>query len=259
MSILLIDIGNTRVKWARLSGNRVGRARAAVHAQWNIQHYAREILQPAAPIERVVVASVADTRVVDVLNAAAARTRAPSPEFVKSERRGGGVVTAYTEPWRLGVDRFVSAIGAHHIAGATPVCVVSVGTALTIDLVDAKGMHRGGCIVPGPSLMVDSLLTSTSGIRRRARGGADSGRSLFARTTRTAIGQGARYAAAAVVDRAVDEARTLLGRHPLVLLSGGAASQIKPLLRTPSRAVPDLVLIGLAVWAGVRVVPSGQK
>jgi type III pantothenate kinase len=251
LSILLIDIGNTRVKWARLSGTRVGPARAGTHAQWSVQHYAREILQPAAAIERIVVASVADARVADALNTAARRVGAPSPEFVKSARRAGGVVTAYTEPWRLGVDRFVSALGAHHIAGTTPVCVVSVGTALTIDLVDGKGRHRGGCIVPGPSLMVESLLTSTSGIRRRARGGTDGGRGLFARTTRTAIGQGSRYAAAAVVDRAVEEAKALLGRKPLVLISGGAAPQIKPLLRTRARAVPDLVLIGLAVWAGV--------
>jgi type III pantothenate kinase len=147
------------------------------------------------------------------------------------------------------VDRFVGAIGAHHLASGQSVCVVNVGTAMTIDLVDGKGRHRGGAIVPGPALMVDSLLTQTNGIRRRASGGPNGVASLFARTTRTAIGQGALYAAAAVIDRAIEEARGQLGSTPLVLLTGGGSEAIRPLVRNTSVALPDLVLHGLAVWA----------
>jgi type III pantothenate kinase len=73
---------------------------------------------------------------------------------------------------------------------------------------------------------------------------------LFARATRAAIGQGARYAAAAVIERAIDEARSLIGRKPAVLLTGGGAPSIKALLRSSSESVPNLVLLGLAVWAG---------
>jgi type III pantothenate kinase len=119
---------------------------------------------------------------------------------------------------------------------------------MTIDLVDGSGRHRGGAIVPGPALMVDSLLTQTNGIRRRATGGPSGLKSLFARTTRTAIEQGALYAAAAVIDRAIDEARGLLGSSPLVLLTGGGSAAIKPLVRNSAVCLPDLVLHGLAVW-----------
>jgi type III pantothenate kinase len=129
--------------------------------------------------------------------------------------------------------------------------VISVGTAMTLDLVDAKGRHRGGAIVPAPSLMVESLLSETHGIRRRAQGGSG-GKQLFARSTRAAIAQGARYAAAAVADRAVLEARAVLGGRPLVLLTGGAADSIRPLIRSSHRHIPDLVLRGLAVIASVR-------
>jgi type III pantothenate kinase len=97
--------------------------------------------------------------------------------------------------------------------------------------------------------MVDSLLTQTNGIRRRASGGPNGVTSLFARTTRTAIGQGALYAAAAVIDRAIEEARGQLGSTPLVLLTGGGSAVIRPLVRNTSVALPDLVLHGLAVWA----------
>jgi type III pantothenate kinase len=184
-----------------------------------------------------------------MLIAAALRMGAPKPEFVASQRRAAGVTTAYLEPWRLGVDRFIAAIGARHLAPGKPVCVISVGTAITIDLVDAGGQHRGGAIVPGPALMVASLLNHTSGIRRRARGGASGVRSLFARTTRTAIGQGSMYAAAAVIDRAIEEARNELGRRAVVLLTGGGSAAVKPLVNAVCTTVPDLVLRGLAVWA----------
>jgi type III pantothenate kinase len=97
--------------------------------------------------------------------------------------------------------------------------------------------------------MVNSLLTQTNGIRRRAIGGRNGVASLFARTTRTAIGQGALYAAAAVIDRAIEEAHGQLGSKPLVLLTGGGSNGIKALMRNTAVSLPDLVLHGLAVWA----------
>ena len=99
--------------------------------------------------------------------------------------------------------------------------------------------------------MVDSLMTQTSGIQRRTGGGASGVRRLFARSTRMALAQGALYATAAMVDRTVEEAGLLLGRHPLLLLTGGGALQIRPLLRTACVNTPDLVLHGLAVWASL--------
>jgi type III pantothenate kinase len=119
---------------------------------------------------------------------------------------------------------------------------------MTIDLVDAKGHHQGGAIIPAPTLMVDTLLQNTNGIRRRAQGGGAGGNSLFGRSTRSAIVHGSRYAAAALIDRAVGEARALVrGRLPLVVLTGGGAPSVQSLLRSTSVSVPDLVLRGLAV------------
>jgi type III pantothenate kinase len=155
----------------------------------------------------------------------------------------------YAEPWRLGVDRFVAAVGAHRLFPGVAVCVVGAGTALTIDLVGPDGRHRGGAIVPSPELMVETLLSRTQGIRRRAQGGTGGRARLFGHSTREAIVQGARYAAAALVDRAVEEARPLLGRRPLVVLTGGGAAAVRPLLHSACVGVPDLVLRGLAALA----------
>jgi type III pantothenate kinase len=257
VNVLLIDIGNTRIKWARFDGKRLGRQRAAVHSGWGGEDYARRVIGSGRGLERILVVSVAGTRVDRSLTLAARRARAPVPEFVVSRRRAGGVTSGYVEPWRLGVDRFVAAIGAYHVAKGRAVCVVGVGTAMTIDLVDAKGRHRGGAIIPAPTLMVDALLKNTDGIRRRAQGGTGAGNSLFGRSTRAGLVQGSRYAAAALIDRAVGEARALVrGRAPLLILTGGGAPSVKPLVRSACVSLPGLVLRGLAVLSTEPVHPT---
>jgi type III pantothenate kinase len=246
MTTLLVDIGNTRIKWARLEGDAFGRGRAAAHSGWRAADFARRLFARAHRVERVVVASVAGPAVNQAL-AAAARRAGARVEFVTVARRAGGVTVGYQEPWRLGVDRFAAVVGAHDVFRAVPVCVVGVGTAMTIDLVDADGRHLGGVIVPAPNLMVETLLANTHGIRRRARGGAVGGRGLFGRSTRDGIERGACYAAAALVDRAVEEASGPLGREPLVVLTGGDGRLVRPLVRSRCVTIPELVLRGLAV------------
>jgi len=168
VSILLVDIGNTRVKWARVLRGRLQKQRAAEHAGWRVEDFAAHVIRGARGVERIIVASVAGTRLDRRLVQAARLVSGVVPEFIASKRRLGGVRTAYTEPWRLGIDRFVAAVGAHQLSPNRPVCVIDVGTAMTIDLIRADGCHVGGVIVPGPRLMVESLLRNTSGIRRRS-------------------------------------------------------------------------------------------
>ena len=259
MAVLLVDIGNTRIKWARLHGARLGRSQAALHSDWSAASYTRRLFGRGAHATGVWVTSVAGSSVNRVL-AAAARRAGVAATFVTVPRRGGGVRVGYLEPWRLGSDRFVAAVGAHELFPGVPVCVVGVGTAMTIDLLAGDGRHRGGAIIPAPALMVDTLLTRTHGIHRRARGGrAGEGAKLFARSTRAGLVQGARYAAAALIDRAVEEAWALLGRKPLVVLTGGQAGAIRTLLRSSCVVVPDLVLRGLAVLARREASPRGKS
>jgi type III pantothenate kinase len=251
LSVLLVDIGNTRIKWATWRDGRLSRQQAREHAGWTQRDMGREIFgaRPGA-LNRILVASVAGQRLDRAFSTAALRILAVRPEFVASARAAAGVTTRYVEPWRLGVDRFVAAIGAHHYARGRAVCVVNAGTTLTIDLVDGDGLHRGGAILPGSELMLESLFRHTDGIARRARGEA-AGRGLFARSTRAAIERGASYASAALVDRAVQEARRALATPPLVLLTGGAAPRLAPLVRSKLVHVPDLVLRGIALHAGL--------
>jgi len=246
---LLVDIGNSRIKWAWLTGRRLGKAQATAYSGWRPRDFARRVIGSRLDCERILVASVAADDVTDDLAAGARLAGAPAPERITTRRRACGVTIAYIDPWRLGVDRMLAMIAAHRRFPGRPVCAVAVGTALTIDLVGADGRHRGGAIIPAPPLMVASLFEGTNGIRRRAQGGPTGrGHALFGRSTRAAIEQGARFAAASAVDRAVGEARALVGRVPQLVLTGGGASGLRPLMRSSSLLVPDLVLEGLAAW-----------
>lgn len=248
MNALLVDVGNSRVKWAWLEDGRLGRAQAAEYSGWRARDFARRIIGSRRDIERILVSSVVDT-VSDTLAAGARLAGAPEPERVATRRQACGVTVGYIDPWRLGVDRLLAMIAAHRRCAGRPVCAVAVGTAMTLDLVGVDGRHWGGAIIPAPTLMVASLLDGTSGIRRRAQGGAGGrGPALFGRSTRAAVEQGARYAAAAAVDRAVSEARALVGRTPKLILTGGGAPALRPLIRSASLLAPDLVLEGLAAW-----------
>jgi type III pantothenate kinase len=249
MNTLLVDIGNTRVKWAIL-GTRQSRMLAAPHENSGL---ALRALVRRAPrdVGRVIVVSVVDEALSRVLDDAVRRRFGIATEYIRSERRARGVTNGYRDTWRLGADRWVSVIGAHALAHGRTAVIANVGTALTIDVVTASGRHRGGAIVPGPAAMVESLLSGTHGIRKRASGAKASSRSLFAADTASALAAGSMFAAAAFIDRAVLEARSLGKKKsaPLLVLTGGGASAVERYLKSPAQVVPDLVLRGLAHFA----------
>jgi len=251
MSILLVDIGNTRAKWAVLRGARLSAPRALAHGGGRAGFSAMVRVVPR-DVERVIAVTVMGVKSERAL-AAAVRTRfGLRTEFIRSARSAAGVRNAYRDVWRLGADRWVGVIAAHALAGKRPALVVSIGTALTVDAVTGEGRHLGGAIAPGPDTMIASLLSGTQGIRRRARGSRDGSRrsrGLFAADTASALDAGAAFAAAAFIDRACAEARVALGVRPVLLLTGGAAQALQPYIKSAFRRVPDLVLRGLAVLA----------
>lgn len=252
MRVLLVDIGNSRIKWSVLRGEKLGRQKALEHAGLTARDLQRQVFARPGGFTRVIAASVAGARLNRMLAATCRRETGLACEFIASARNAAGLTTRYKEPWRLGVDRFMAAIAAYHMARARGACVIDLGTAMTMYLVDGLGVHQGGAIVPGPELMVSAVLKNTAGIARRA-GGAPVTKGLFAQDTRAAISQGARYATAAIIDRAVAEAYKVLQRAPLVLITGGAAVQIEPLLQCSYVSVPDLVLRGVALRCGLPV------
>jgi type III pantothenate kinase len=245
--LLLIDIGNTRIKWARADARGLGEPSAAVHANWTEQEFVQQVLDAGPKADRVVIANVGGKRMGDLAQAALVRHWQLQAQFMQSPAAGWGLHNAYPEPAKLGVDRWMAMLGGRSLEPG-PICVVSVGTAMTIDGVDASGRHLGGVIVPGPDLMVSSLLKNTSEIAQRAATGRTQ-EQLFADNTLGAIQQGAVQALAALVDRAVGTMRDQLGQAPALLLTGGASARLRGAIRCSGREIPDLVLRGLLVTA----------
>ncbi len=252
--ILLLDVGNTRIKWAQLVDTEVTPQHALVHQgvparEW-LDRLFRERFRPA----RVLIASVAGTQMTELLRTEAERKWQIAPEFATSTAVAGGVTNAYAEASALGVDRWLAVIAAHQIAGAA--CVIDAGTAVTVDVVDARGLHLGGLIVPGIEMMMSSLLDRTSEIAQKARKRPGSARTdattavqMFATNTAAAVANGALVTLAAAADRAATEAIRQCGGSARVLLTGGDAERLARAMQTKCEVVPDLVLRGLAVLA----------
>lgn len=244
---LLVDIGNTRIKWATAMGHELGEQQASSYAAWDRSVLTAKLLSSSERPERILVANVGGDAFARLLTECALAKWSLLPEYVRSSAAAAGVRNAYPQPEQLGVDRWLGVIAAYQLLRA-PACVVSVGTALTVDGVDDSGKHVGGVIVPGPDLAISTLLANTSDLAARSQSGKVNS-ALFADNTLGAIHQGIVHMLAALVEKSIEEMRETLGATPALLLTGGGAERIAPLVQTAHRIIPDLVLRGLAVLA----------
>jgi len=246
--MLLVDIGNTRAKWATLAGGRLSRCGAVLHRGVPSADWVDGIDAAGQRFERILVSNVAGPVAAGALKEWAARRHGQRPEFVRATAQAGGIVNAYERPESLGADRWLGMIGAWRRVHGPLVCV-AVGTAMTLDAVDATGRHLGGLIVPGRDMMIDALLRRTSDIARAAAAAPAEEDGMLGHNTAAAIELGAVHALAALVARTVAEIGRRVGAPPRVFLGGGDARRIEPLLGMPVELSPELVLEGLAVLA----------
>lgn len=246
---LLIDVGNTRLKWARLEAGRLDACGAATHRGAAPAEWLAALDASARRPEAILVANVAGPAVAHSIGEWALERHGLRPRFLQASARAGGIINAYQHPDALGVDRWLGLVGAWRRVRGPLVCIAA-GTAFTVDAVDASGHHLGGLIAPGYQLMIDTLLRRTSEIApglARAPAAADG---LFGRNTAAAVELGALHALAALAARSVESAEIRFQASPRVFLGGGDAARIAPHLGRPAEIAPDLVLEGLAVMAG---------
>lgn len=242
--MLLADIGNSRLKWVTLNQGKFQQrgevSHRATETGW-IQ-IAQQQWGSLLPPTRVLIVSVAGAAVRATLNDWIVRTWGIRAEFVVATAEAFGIRNAYAEPSRLGADRWVAMIAAHHLI-RQPCYVVDCGTALTIDALAADGQHRGGVIVPGIQLMRTALYRDTQQIPPEA-----GQPQLFGRNTRDGVWGGAVYAVAAAIDGITERMIAAEGRG-LCLLTGGGAAAVLPYLLGQFRLEPELIFHGLRVIA----------
>ncbi|HEX8403299.1 MAG TPA: type III pantothenate kinase [Duganella sp.] len=254
--ILLIDAGNTRVKWALTEAGSQPNAQpgawlahgAVVHADLTQLELIWSEAVGRRPVERILVANVAGNALRVHLEYVLQRTFPAMPMaqaigWFESRPALAGLTNGYRNPAQLGCDRFAAAIAGHTLAPGRAIIVANCGTATTIDAITADGVFLGGMILPGLGLMASSLARNTAQLPQIAQDGKlPDG---FADNTDDAILSGCLAAQSGAIEHA-------FARHGAVecIISGGAAPYIAPMLKVPHRVVENIVLIGLHAAAG---------
>jgi type III pantothenate kinase len=250
--MLLIDAGNTRVKWALADNDAapgVWLAHGAVtHADLPQLELAWSESVARHGVGHILVANVAGNALRVQLEYVLQRAfpdldLEQAITWFASVPALAGVTNGYRNPAQLGCDRFAAAIGGHALAPGEPVIVANCGTATTIDAITADGFFLGGMILPGLALMAGALARNTAQLPQIAHDATlPDG---FADNTDDAILSGCMVAQSGAIEHA-------FAQHgaAVCILSGGAAPAIAPLLTVPYRMVDNVVLVGLHAAAG---------
>ena len=247
MSFLAIDIGNTRLKWAQYAAPHPGAALLAHGAVFleRIDSLADEdwkaLPEPGSMLGCIVAGEAIRRRVEEQLE-----IWDVAPRWVVPSAQAGGVTNGYDHPSRLGADRWTALIGArHHVTsrgGPRPALVVMVGNAVTVDALDTAGHFLGGLILPGFGLMLRALEMGTAGLKAPTGEAVD-----FPTNTSDALMSGGAHAIAGAVERMHRRLFERTGIEPALLMSGGAAVKLAPILELPFETVEMLIFEGLLV------------
>lgn len=244
MSTLLVDLGNTCLKWRFWSGGggSPGGGGGRVHRGRELVAVLEEAWALLARPDAVVGACVAGGRLADDLSGWVARRWGRRVRWLDTVRRGPGLRNAYLRFERLGVDRWLAMLGARTmVSGAY--CVADCGTAMTLDVVDPAGQHLGGLILPGSGLMRAALARDTGDLPAVDRGQPD----LLAVDTESAIYSGSVLGSACALEGLWHRVQDRLKLPMTLMLTGGDAPLLREHLLVPARHEPDLVFAGMRV------------
>jgi type III pantothenate kinase len=244
--MLLVDVGNTRIKWGQFHDLAISGHAALTYKDKSVNQLLTAAWAGLPPPDRILVVNVAGVSLADSLSDFCRQQFKQTPEFVLPVRQACGVTNGYERPEQLGADRWAAIIGAHHLYNSGPLCIVDCGTAITIDTVTHEGRHLGGLIAPGLGAMQRALVAAAPVIPAESGGRL----TLYARDTRTAVTSGVLYAAAALIRHVTGEIRVQQGEHTKCLLTGGDAERMQSIVRGEFTLAPHLVLEGLGVLAG---------
>lgn len=238
--ILDLDAGNTRIKWRLLgdAGELCGRG------SWRSGAPEFLVLE-GQPVRRIRLASVLPRNQEQMLLERMQNLWQVEPGLARTAAAEHGVRNAYAEASRLGVDRWLALLAACRLAGERAVCVVDVGTTMTVDMVLERGVHAGGYIVPGPCLMQDAVYGNTGQVLRRDPVVDDSPEP--GKSTEQAVAHGAMAALLGAVREGLGWLSGQVEEVPLLLLTGGGGRALLPWLPAAAQYHSDLVLEGLAI------------
>lgn len=247
---LLVDIGNSCVKWATHQAGVLSTQHSFAYQRTHLAALLTQQWLPAidsAALDTIGVANVAGAPVAATVTEWTHTHWGKLPRFVKTTATAGAVRNGYHTHEQLGVDRWLAIIGAHYFQPGQACIIVDCGTAMTLDVVTASGQHLGGLIVPGLTAMQQALqnqapaLTNFEGFAENCQD-----RPLLARDTQSGMRLGILYTVIGFIEyvKGAFVQSNPQGAFTLVV-TGGHAPLLLPLLPDPYQHIPDLVLRGL--------------
>lgn len=241
MTSLLVDAGNTRLKYAKLnaSGEIIARQAIAYGERPAIEVLV-ELLDAFPRLECLTLVHVLNT-LFDTALQAICLEREIHLHIVRSPVSAYGVSVAYPNPAALGADRFVGLVAAYHQAHNQPCIVIDCGTAITVDALDMDGQHLGGVILPGLKLAADTLVARA---QKRLSYSLQQPK-LFASDTPQAIGGGCLYGTVGAIEGIVRRMQQRLATPACCILTGGDAEYLHRYLHGEYLLQPELLIQGL--------------
>ncbi len=242
---LLVDIGNTNIKWAQFV-TELGSHKSIGYKNQDIQ---KLLNQQWGKLEKPAVVYVANVGSSDIgveLSRWVGEKWSCPLHFIKSTASAAGVTNGYDFPEQLGVDRWLAVIAAYNIF-KTDVCVFDCGTAITLDLVNAKGLYQGGLIFPGISLLQTSLVVNAAGCIATQSGNLNFNNHIVATNTNDGILLGSINAALSIIQYQRIRLTEEFHLNPTFVITGGDAPLLLLSLPSAYHYLPDLVLQGLSL------------
>ncbi len=241
---LLVDVGNTRIKWASQLDQRLIFADAVVHRDHqDLSALIDRSWLNLEPPSRIMVSNVAGQRIEQALIDWIRGAWGAVPEFVGVESGFLSFKSEYCIE-TLGIDRWMALLALRD-QFELPAIVVSCGTAVTADVLTDKGLHIGGVIMPGLTMMREVLHQRTNGLSVASTEPI----ALIGRDTGQAMASGTRLAICGMIDRVILEAEHQGHLNPKLVLTGGDAQVVANALNRSVLIEPHLVLMGLMLIA----------
>lgn len=251
---LLIDIGNSRIKWALydLQEDRFARSGDILYGNADLAKIFSGQWSDLTRPDKVLIANVAGSHLASTLNTWIEKNWQIKAEYVKTATFSHGVKNAYPDHSALGIDRWMAVIAAWHRLREhkKAICVVDCGTATTIDGISEYGQHIGGIILPGYMMMQEALVNHTLGINMVSK---TTPMYNFCNNTEQGISSGCCIATVATINQLVKLMENDYGEGIKCIITGGNAVFIIKQLSRPFEYEPKLVLHGIAISS--RAIP----
>ncbi|KAF7785651.1 type III pantothenate kinase [Pseudoalteromonas rubra] len=223
---LLVDVGNTALKTATLTGETIA--------------LVNEADIPWSEIDEVLIAQVGKGELVAPLIARAQQLAIPHYHAAVSATLGK-LRCAYPQFENLGIDRWLTVVACYHLYPQQSCVILDCGTASKIDVLNSEGQHLGGWILPGLDMMLSSLVANTQKV-------FSDDTSLFlpelGTNTPNAVKNGALVATLGALEFYLSKSN----EDPVIVCAGGYGELMQQHLARPSTYNDILVLQGLMYW-----------